>query len=129
MVRPKSPGLTARESQIMAVLWELGEANADDIRARLPQDLHDSTVRSVLRTMETKKLVKHRVERRVYIYRPIVRQTAARRKAVTGLVKQLFDGSARTLILQLLEDEKITAEELKEIADSTKSPAPKNKRG
>ena len=129
MVRPKSPGLTARESEIMAILWELGSGSADEIRARLSKELHDSTVRSVLRTMEKKKLVKHKVDGRIFIYRPIVRQTMARKKAVSGLVKQLFDGSVRTLVLQLLEDDKITAEELKESADSTRPSTSHKKRG
>ena len=41
MERMANP-LGQRESEIMGVLWELGEASAEDVRRALPAELHDS---------------------------------------------------------------------------------------
>ena len=48
MARPVSPLLTAREVQLMEILWARGRATADTIRAALPDQPHDSTVRTLM---------------------------------------------------------------------------------
>jgi BlaI family transcriptional regulator, penicillinase repressor len=130
MARPKSNALTARESQILEILWRDGTATAESIRSRLPGEPHDSTVRTLLRLMEQKKLVTHDVEQRAFVYRPLVARTKARSKAVRSMLSQFFAGSAQSLVLQLLDDEQITPEDLKRLAQE-KPPADTraNKRG
>ena len=54
MARPPEGTLTGREAQIMDALWQLGEATADQVRETLPEPLHDSTVRTLLRVLESK---------------------------------------------------------------------------
>ena len=99
--------LTPRESQIMAVLWQRGEAMADEP--------HDSTVRTMLRVLEGKGYVKHVKRGKAYVYRPAVRQAKAQQQAILRLVKQFFGGSPEALVLRLLEDEQITPEQLDEL--------------
>jgi len=116
MPRPKGTALTDRESQILDVLWRREAATAEEVRALLPGDPHDSTVRTLLRVMEQKGLVTHVVEQRKFVYRAQVAQSKAQRKAVRGLIQRLFGGSVRSLVLQLLDDEEITPEELERLA-------------
>lgn len=121
MAKSKGLGLTERESQIMEVLWTSGPSTADAIRAALPGDPHDSTVRTLLRVMEQKGLVAHRLDKRTYVYSAKVAQNKAQQKAVRGLLKRLFGGSVKNLVLQLLDDEEITPEELERLAHESKT--------
>ncbi len=116
MPRPRSESLTGREAQIMDILWQCPEATADEIRSLLPGDPHDSTVRTLLRVMEQKGLVVHAVRQRTFVYRAQVAQKRAQKKAVRGLLDRLFGGSVKNLVLQLLDDEEITPEELERLA-------------
>lgn len=115
MARPTSAGLTPREAQIMEILWTEGPCPADRIREALPDRPHDSTVRTLLRILETKGCVKHSVQGKAYIYRPAVKRANAERKAVNSLLQRFFGGSAEALVLRLIEDEKLTHEQLEQL--------------
>src|SRR5580765_6990441 len=130
MPRTKAASLTEREAQIMDVLWRREAATADETRALLPGDPHDSTVRTLLRVMEQKGLVAHKIEQRTYVYRAQIAQARVQRKAIKGMLQQLFGGSARNLVLQLLDDEEISPEELQRLAGEVQPDSEKShKRG
>jgi predicted transcriptional regulator len=109
--------LTEREAQIMAVLWDLGRATAEQVRAALADGPHDSTVRTLLRVLEAKGHVAHEVRGKAYVYRARVGRARAQRKAVRNLLARFFAGSAEDLLLRLLEDEQITHEQLEAIRE------------
>ncbi len=112
MARPSSDTLTEREAQIMAVLWDQGLSTAEQVRENLPDKLHDSTVRTLLRILESKGYVRHQVRGKAYVYRPAVKRASAERKALRSLIKRLFGGSPEALVLRLIEDEQLTPEQL-----------------
>lgn len=120
MPRKKKASLTDREAQIMDVLWRQETATAEEVRSLLPDAPHDSTVRTLLRVMEQKGLVCHEVQQRTFVYRARIVRSQARQKALRGLLKQLFGGSVRSLVLQLLDDEEITPAELERLAREEK---------
>ncbi len=115
MVRPRSETLTRREMQIMSALWNHGEATAERVRRDLANGLHDSTVRTLLRVLESKGYVRHRIEGRAYLYSPTVERGQVERGAIRTLLKRFFDGSAETLVLRLIEDDHLTPEQLEEL--------------
>jgi BlaI family transcriptional regulator, penicillinase repressor len=119
MARPASSGLTPREAQIMEVLWTQGPCPADRIREALPDHPHDSTVRTLLRILETKSFVKHSIQGKAFIYRPAVKRANAERKAVNSLLQRFFGGSAEALVLRLIEDEKLTAVQLEQLKNAS----------
>ena len=121
MPRPPSETLTGRESQIMEVLWRLGEATADAIRAELPDQLHDSTVRTLLRVLVTKGYLTHEASGKAFVYRPAIGRVKAQRRALGELLGRLFGGSAEDLVLRLIEDERLTPEQLDVIRRSADS--------
>lgn len=130
MPRPKTSSLTAREAEIMEILWSERAATAEQVRRRLAGSPHDSTVRTLLRLMEEKELVAHDVEQRTYVYRPLIARSKARRKALRALLSQFFEGSVSSLVLQLLDDEQITAGELERLArEAQPTPGKTRKRG
>lgn len=127
MARRTSATLTDREAQLMAVLWERGPSTADAIRDALPDRPHDSTVRTLLRVLESKGCVRHEVSGRAYVYHAAVRRGTIERRALRQVVGRFFGGSAEALVLRLIEDRQLTPEQIRELSRqidrSTASPS------
>ena len=114
MPRPSSELLTDREAEIMGVLWTRQRATAGEVRAALPDEPHDSTVRTLLRVLKDKGYVRI-TGRQPAVYVPRVAQKEAQHKAARRLVDRLFGGSADALVLRLLENEHLTPEQLEQL--------------
>jgi predicted transcriptional regulator len=118
MARSKSPALTDAEARVMAVLWERQTATvADVVSALRKRPVTYSTVQTILRILETKGYVAHDKVDRAFVYKPIVDQAAARRRALRHLVGRLFDGSPSLLVSNVLQDETIDPGELKRLKE------------
>jgi len=104
-----------RELDVMGVLWDLGSGTVSEVRERLPADLAYTTVLTILRNLEAKELVTHTTEGKAHRYVPKVARRAARRSAVSRIVDKLFHGSPEQLIAQLVEDEHLSADDLKRL--------------
>ena len=122
-----SPGihavLTKRERQIMDALYRLGRATAGEILDALPGAPSYSTVRTQLRTLETKGHVRHEEHGLRYVYIPTVPRHSARKSALKHLVDTFFDGSNAKVVAALLggEGSRLTDEDLDRIADLVKN--------
>jgi predicted transcriptional regulator len=114
MSRRRSPALTDAEARVMAVLWERQTASVGDVLAALKKKrpVSYSTVQTILRILEDKGYVAHEKVARAFIYRPRVDERQARRRALRHLVTRLFNGSPSLLVLNVLEDDRIDADEL-----------------
>jgi predicted transcriptional regulator len=113
MGRKKSPTLTAAEHRIMDVLWALDSGTVADVTGAVGEPpLAYTTVLTTLRTLERKGYVRHKVQGRAYLYLPAVDREEVRRGVVGYVLREFFDDSPRTLMLNLLESEHIDKEEL-----------------
>jgi predicted transcriptional regulator len=114
MPRKPSPTLTDAEARVMTVLWEQGTATVGEVVAALKKKRAAtySTVQTILRILEAKGYVTHDKVMRAFVYRPLVDERQARRRALRQLVTRLFDGSPSLLVLDVLEDESIDPKEL-----------------
>ena len=127
MPRHRAMPLTKREAEIMAFLWAHGQATADEVRGALQGKPHDSTVRTLLRVLVDKGHVGHETVGKGYVYRPVMNRVRAQHTAVRSLLAQFFGGSAENLVLRLLEDEQVSADELQALIEAT--PKQNKKRG
>ena len=96
-------GLSRRERQIMYFLFQRGKASVGEVLDGIPDPPGYSAVRATLRTLEQKGRVSHEEDGRAYIYRPTLRRDAARKSALTHVVKTFFDNSAEQALAALLE--------------------------
>ena len=117
MARKKSPTLTEAELRVMAVLWGRGRATVSDVVEALKQThaLAYNTVLTTLRILDTKGYVKHFKEGRAFVYSARVDRVTAQRSALRHILLRFFDGSHEDLVLNLLEDDKLDASELKRL--------------
>jgi predicted transcriptional regulator len=123
MARPRAETLTGREAEVMDAVWRIGEATADQVREALPEPLHDSTVRTLLRVLEAKGYLTHEARGKAYFYRAAIARTKAQKSALGSVLARFFSGSAEDLVLRLIEDERITHEQL----DALRQKAPKSR--
>ena len=118
MARSKSPALTDAEARVMAVLWQRQAATVAEVVGALKKRPPSySTVQTILRILESKGYVTHEKVERAFVYRPLVDQAQARRRALRHLARRLFDGSPTLLVSNVLEDETIDAAELKRLKE------------
>lgn len=95
-------GLGARERQIMDTIYRLGEASVAEILAQLPDPPSYSSVRTMVRLLEAKGLLKHRQDGTRYVYRPAHSREAAKRQALKHLMQTFFGGSATDAVAAIL---------------------------
>jgi predicted transcriptional regulator len=129
MGRKTSDALTEREAEVMDALWRLGEATAEQVRESLAGAPHDSTVRTLLRILEAKGYVTHEARGKAYVYRAAIERRKAQRLALQGVLRRFFAGSAEDLVLRLIEDERLTPEQLDNLRRSAHPAAPRRRRG
>lgn len=103
MTRNPLNQLSRRERQIMDILFELGEAPAEDVRSRLPDPPSYSAARAMLRKLEEKGMVRHRAEDLRYVYSPTISREEARESAVSRLVRVFYDGSVAQAVNALVD--------------------------
>lgn len=102
---------------IMAVLWDRGEATTADVHDALRDErgLALTTIATMLRKMEDKGVVLHRVDGRQFVYRAAVSEDQVRRSMVGELVGRLFGGDPKALVAHLVSENEIDAGELDEL--------------
>jgi predicted transcriptional regulator len=117
MARTRSPALTDAEARVMSVLWQRGTATVGDVVVALKKrrPVTYSTVQTMLRILEHKGYVAHEKVARAFVYRPLIDERQARRRALKHLLGRLFDGSASLLVLNVLDDEELDPAELKKL--------------
>jgi predicted transcriptional regulator len=118
MPDPIAARLSRRERQIMDLLYQLGEATAAEIQERLPEPPSYSAVRAMLRILEDKGHARHHEDGPRYVYTPVVERDAARKSAVTHLLRTFFDGSIEQAMTALLDvtDRKLSSDEVDRLA-------------
>jgi predicted transcriptional regulator len=95
-------GLGARERQIMDAIYRLGEASVADVLTALPDPPSYSAVRTMIRLLETKGLLRHRRSGTKYIYSPAHSREVAKRSALKHLMQTFFGGSAADTVAAIL---------------------------
>src|SRR5918992_4782896 len=116
MARPRSPRLTDGEARLMNVLWDKGQATVGEVVEALPSKpaASYSTVQTLLRILEAKRYLAHEKVGRAFVYRPLVERKQAQRRALSHLLDRFFN-SPTELVLNVLEDERMDAAELKRL--------------
>lgn len=114
MNRRKISRLGDLQLRIMKILWLRGEASVTDVLTELAgaNDLAYTTVATMLRKMEAKGLVAHRIEGRAFIYRPRVNEDEVTRSMADHFVDRLFEGSLTEVVSHLLSTRDISKDEL-----------------
>jgi len=105
--------LPPRERQIVDILYERGALAVADICDALPDQLSGSAVRAMLKRLEDKGFVQRSESERGFLYSPVVSENAAKKSALSEIVRVFFDGSPASAASALLGmSEKLQDDEL-----------------
>jgi predicted transcriptional regulator len=101
----------------MEVLWQTGPATVHQVLEALPEKipLAYNSVLTTIRILEKKGYVQHVKEGRAHVYAPLVGKQEATRFEIKNLVGRFFKDSHELLVLNILEDKSINADELKRL--------------
>ncbi len=115
---PHAEDLSRRERQIMEVIYARHEASADDVVEGLADPPTRTAVRTFLRILEDKGLVKHEKRGRAFVYRPTRPRAQAGKSALQRVLATFFGGSVEKALAAHLADPnaKLTDEEIERLA-------------
>jgi BlaI family transcriptional regulator, penicillinase repressor len=99
----QSNQFSRRERQIMDVIYRLGSATVSEIATRLPDPPTNTAVRTMLRILERKGHLRHRVDGLRNVYSPVVPAEQTNRSVLRQVVETFFQGSHARAMATLLE--------------------------
>jgi BlaI family penicillinase repressor len=116
--RRPSSGLTEREQEIMSILWAHGPIFVREMLEYFPEPRpHVNTVSTIVRILEEKGHVSHETIAGSHQYYALTPQTEYRKKSMGRLVRDFFNNSYKMAVSALVEEEKVSVDELREIID------------
>lgn len=122
MSRKTSPtdDLTRRERQVMEILHRRGESTVAEIMAELPDPPSYSAVRSILRILSEKELIRYKEAGPRYVYYPTDPTEETRDDALEHVVRTYFGGSTEQAVTALLRmsDANLSESEVERLRDS-----------
>ena len=105
------------ERGILSIVWRKGTLTAEQVREELGRPLKDSTIRTVLRRLEEKGYVAHRVENRTFVYRPAETRQRVAGRAAKRIVDWFCEGSVEALLVGMVDSKVVDRTELQRLAE------------
>ena len=114
----KKPHLTAKEEEVMRILWEHGPMLVKEVLECLPEPRpHVNTVSTVIRVLEKKGYVGHEKEVGTYRYHAILEKDSYRKATLMTMLRNYFDNSLKSMVSALVQEEQLSEEEINECID------------
>lgn len=114
----KPVALTTLELEVMDVVWDLGDCTSAQVIAAFARKrpLAPTTIRTVMSALRRKGYIKPIPNiGRGFLFRPAIPRENVARQSLREMLGSLFHDSPRAAIAYLLEDERVSDEELDEI--------------
>jgi BlaI family penicillinase repressor len=116
-MKPRKPVLAAQELEIMKIVWSAGASTVRGVYESLLErrKIAYTTVMTTMNILEQKGYLKKTQKDRAYVYQATRPQKQVIRGMVREFVDRVFNGSAEPLLLHLVEDRRLSEEDLQEI--------------
>ncbi len=118
MARPASGYPTDLELEILKIVWKSAPQTVRQIRTRLAESgrkcAHTSVI-TILNIMVDKGYLEKKKDGKSYLFWPIVAEESVSQQMLGDMVTRVFDGSAKRLVLNLIDGESIEEAELLEL--------------
>ena len=110
--------MTALQQAILDLLWTRGELTADQVREGvLPTHrLKDSSIRTLLRRLEARGLVTHRVDGKVFVYEASAAPKSVAARTIRHLIQGVWAGSVEQFLIGMVDEKLITPAELERLS-------------
>lgn len=123
MVQKNLPALSPSETEILRLVWQIGQATVQEVCDKLPakRKIAYATVQTLLRRLENKGYLKHDVRGKAHVFSAAVKKEQVVKRSVGDFLDRLFGGDPIPLVQYLAEHGQISAddiEQLKKLADN-----------
>jgi BlaI family penicillinase repressor len=110
--------LTELQQDILDFIWSNGPATAEQVReALLPRHpLKDSSVRTLLRRLEARGYLSHRLDGKNFVYQAAVPSRSVAARAVQHIIDRFCSGSAELFLSGMVDEEVLSIEEIRRLA-------------
>ena len=117
MAKHKLRAMSPAETEILRLVWQLDEATVQQICDRLParRKIAYKTVQTLLRRLESKGYLKHKVQGKAHVFFPAVKRDRVVKRTVLDFLDRLFGGDPRPLMQFLAEDGHIDAQDIERL--------------
>ncbi len=110
--------LTNKEEEIMHILWKLEKAFVKDVLEEIKDEKpHYNTLSTIIRNLEDKKYVDHNAYGNTHQYYPVVTKEDYRQGFMSNAIESYFNNSYKSMVSFFAKEEKISADELREILE------------
>jgi BlaI family transcriptional regulator, penicillinase repressor len=103
--------------KILRVLWQRPDISVRDVYGELGAEgkWAYTTIATMLKKMEARKLVSHELVDRKFVYRAAIREDDVARNMTAHLIERVFEGSLADMVTHLLQTREISRTELDEL--------------
>ncbi|WP_141336770.1 MULTISPECIES: penicillinase repressor BlaI [unclassified Paenibacillus] len=111
------PGISEAEWEVMNVLWEKAPLTANEVIRSLQEktDWKPKTIRTLLDRLVKKQVVGVNQDQRVYTFIPLYTQSECQRAETQSFLKRIYGGTMKSMLVQFIEEQSMTEEEIKEL--------------
>lgn len=111
------PEPTKAELEILQVLWEFGPSTVRFVNDRLNQqrEVNYTSTLKQMQILTEKGILKRDESQMKHIYIPVEAESKTKNQLLDRFVNTLYKGSASSLVMQLLGNEKTSKEDIEEI--------------
>jgi predicted transcriptional regulator len=116
--------LTELQQAILDFIWANGPSTAEQVReaVRPRHPLKDSSVRTLLRRLESRGYVTHRVEGKVFVYRAQVQPRRVAARAVRQIIDRFCSGSVEQFLVGMVDEKVLSIDEIQRLARKVRKP-------
>jgi BlaI family penicillinase repressor len=117
MTKKQLQALSPSETEILRLVWESGGATVQDVCDSLPQTrkIAYATVQTLLRRLEKKGYVEHKVQGKAHIFHPAAKKEEVIKRTVSDFLDRLFGGDAVPLVQYLAEHGRLDARDIEKL--------------
>jgi len=122
MTKRKRPAMSPAETEVLRLVWDSKEATVQQVYDALPVNRKVTyvTIATLLRRLEEKGYLKHRVRGKAFVYTPSAKKEEVIKRTIGEFVQRLFGGNPVPLMQHLALHSEISDEEIEKLKDLAK---------
>ncbi|MBM7837146.1 BlaI family penicillinase repressor [Alkalihalobacillus xiaoxiensis] len=111
------PSISDAEWEVMKILWKNPPKSASQVVTELEAivDWKPKTIRTHLDRLTKKAIIKVNRDERIYTFTPLFSEDECKRAETNSFIKRVHDGTTKSMMVQFIEDETLTKEDLQEL--------------
>jgi predicted transcriptional regulator len=119
----KTHSLTELQQAILDFLWSAGSGTAEQVReALLPKHpLKDASVRTLLRRLEVRGYLTHRLEGKIFVYEAVMAPRSIAARAVAHIIRRFCSGSEEQFLIGMVDEKVLSMDEIRRLAKKIRS--------